>query len=96
MAGSLKAVQTIGRMLMHKKQSKQQVGSLRAVQTRGKMLMYKNNAMQTIKPYVILNLMLMGNNNNENSCPSEQIPKDSDSFFSERIINENQSFVSEQ
>ena len=37
--GSLKAVQTIDRMLMHRKHSKQKVDSLKAVQTRGRMLM---------------------------------------------------------
>ena len=40
------------------------------------------------------NPMVMGNNNNENSFPSESSNKDC--FFSELIINENQSFVSEQ
>ena len=36
--GSPKAIETLGRMLMHK-QSKQKAGSPRAVQTRGRMLM---------------------------------------------------------
>ena len=40
--------------------------------------------------------MVMGNNNNDSNSPLEPVNKDSKSFFSELIINENHSFVSEQ
>ena len=48
------------------------------------------NADNKAKPNVIFNLSVMASNNNENSCPSEPINKDKNSFFSELIINENQ------
>ena len=38
----------------------------------------------------------MGNSNNENSFPLESTNKDTNSFFSELIINKKHSFVSEQ
>ena len=54
--------------------------------------------MQTIhlSPSFITNPMVMGNNDNENSFLSESTNEDTNIFFSELIINENQSFVSEQ
>ena len=60
--------------------------------------MYKNNfnADNTTKPNVSFYPMVIGNNNNENSSPLEPIHKDSKNFFSEPMINEIQSFVSEQ
>ena len=54
----------------------------------------KCNADNRTKPSVILNLM--GNNNCENSFHCLPINKDIISFFSEPIINKNQSFVSEK
>ena len=50
-------MQMIGRMLMHKKQSKQRVSHLRAVQTRGRMQIYKVKTMQTILPSQVLSLI---------------------------------------
>ena len=56
----------------------------------------QHNADNTAKPSVITNPMVTGNNNNENNFLSEPINKDSNSVFSELIINENQSLVSEK
>ena len=41
----------------------------------------------TPEPSVITNAMVIGNNNNENSFLSESTSKDTNSFFSELIIN---------
>ena len=54
------------------------------------------NADNTAKPSVITNPMFMGNNTNENSFLLGSTNRDTDSFFSELIINENQTLVSEK
>ena len=56
----------------------------------------QHNADKTAKPSAIINPRVMGRSNNENSIPSESTNKDTNSFFSELIINENQGFVLEQ
>ena len=56
----------------------------------------QHNADNTAKPTIFTNPMVMGNNSNEKSFSAKTINKDSNSFLSELIINENQSFISDQ
>ena len=56
----------------------------------------QHNTDKTAKPSVITNPIVMDNNNSEKSFILEPINKDNNIFLSELIINEHQSFVSEQ
>ena len=80
----------------------------RAIQTEGgKFETYENkrqdvevqsqhNADNTPESSIVTNPMVIGNNSNENSFSSGTINKNSKNCLSELIINENQSFVSDQ
>ena len=52
----------------------------------------KHNADNAAKSSIVSNPTVIGKNSNENSFSSENINKDSNCFFSELIINENQNF----
>ena len=83
---------------MHKKQYRQKVAKSESCTNKRQDADAQEqfNADNIAKPSVILNQMVMGNINNENSFPSGQINKDRNSFLLELILNENQSFVLEQ